>query len=254
MAHNQTSLLLILGAGASADCGLDVYRGTNGKYTSMHGEIEKILSGDNFAKNPDEIWNYYKQFYTEVQKSRIGETYKSLVTLLLNFPESIILTQNIDGHINYITDVIPTTKVFELHGNINYMRCLNCKKLVPANYDTRACDNCNSTNCRPNIVLFGERLFVNVHDISYAFSKHRPSKLIVIGTTLQFPYLINLIRSSKIPYSERYFFDTSGDTLLSIKSKWKSNKSKKSRYYLCNNGTHKEIIKLNDFLCTEDVH
>ena len=58
-------ILIITGAGLSADSGLPTYRGVGGLYegalTDIGLPIEQALSGAMFEKRPDIAWHYLSQ-------------------------------------------------------------------------------------------------------------------------------------------------------------------------------------------------
>jgi len=63
--RGSRSILLITGAGLSADSGLPTYRGVSGLYEGRNPEenlpIEVLLSGEALASRPDLTWKYLLQ-------------------------------------------------------------------------------------------------------------------------------------------------------------------------------------------------
>ncbi len=226
-AYNKNSILFILGAGASVDSGLKTYRGTNGTYEN-DTSYAKLLSLDTLRENPGIIWKYYAEFYRDILCAKVtnSTTYSFIRdTIMPIFSNSIIITQNIDGFVHQTE----CTTVVELHGNVNYMLCEICGTKIEVDFENRQCQNGHV--CRPFVVLFGESLWQKMEQIKSIIKHNRPNYLIVIGTTLQFPYLMEIIKFSKIPHANRYFIDTDKNTLLSIRTNWKNNKSRKHNYW-----------------------
>jgi NAD-dependent deacetylase len=99
-----------------------------------------------------------------------------------------VVTQNIDN-LHQIAGV-PDDKVFELHGNMQYVRCLSCRKRFPmeeivarlASEELPECESCKGI-LKPDAVYFGEMLPQAV--LSEASRRANLCDLcIVIGSTL----------------------------------------------------------------------
>ncbi len=201
-------------------------------YGNDDTSYESLLSIKTLRKTPDVIWKYYSEFYNSVvtaRESMNSTTYTYMRDVIMpQFPDSIILTQNIDGFIN----IVPSKYVTELHGNINFMFCEKCGKKIPIDFDNKQCQ-CGQ-ECRPFVLLFGENLWCDCVYTMSIIKKQRPKFLIVIGTTLQFGYLGNFIKNSKIPHVNRYIIDPNKDTILRIQAKTRPNKRKKQHFWLLN--------------------
>lgn len=186
-------LFIILGAGASVDSGLPTYRGTVGLYSNSNTNPEDVLCPETLYLKPDgckEIWKFLKPLYGLISNSQPGPTYLTLKALVEHVPDSFILTQNIDGFAKSVTD-----NVVEMHGNWKTMRCIKCNHISPVDLDKYYC-YCGGL-CRPNIVLFGETLSKDDVQLVYTNIKWNVSHVLVIGTTLQFPYLREFIGAAK---------------------------------------------------------
>jgi NAD-dependent SIR2 family protein deacetylase len=75
--------------------------------------------------------------------------------MITKFPKSAIITQNIDGLATKIIDNIP---VIEIHGNNRWIKCIDkkCGKIYEININKLYCI-CGYW-CRPDIVVYGEKL------------------------------------------------------------------------------------------------
>ena len=187
----RRSIFFILGAGASADSGLPTYRGINGLYSNVTTP-ENILNPQVLCSEdgPEKIWNFLRPIYEEIPHQTPGPTYQKLKELITKFPDSFLLTQNIDGYAKSLE--IP---VVEIHGNWSKMYCLKCRNLYSTNLENPKCE-CASW-CRPDVVLFGENLPVKELTLIFTLIKTCPEYVIIVGTTLQFPYLRILINKAK---------------------------------------------------------
>jgi NAD-dependent deacetylase len=206
------SIFFILGAGASVDSGLCTYRGANSKIKN-YDDIMELLNNDNWDKNKICVWNYLEKFNEDIKKCELGETYKLINEIYKYYPKSFVLTQNIDGLINKID--IPSV---EIHGNLKKMKCLKCEKIYDINFRDTYCD-CGEI-CKPNIVLYNENLEEEkLHKLYKLIKKNRPSYLVVIGTTMQFPYLETIIKKTGIPKNNRYHMNPNISYSLDKKEK-----------------------------------
>lgn len=181
----KKNILFILGAGASADSGLPTYLGKNGLYKNNEKYVD-ILNIDN---NLDNIWNF-DPFYEKIINNTPGITYEKLKYLLEKYNESHFITQNIDGYIKSLN----TENFIELHGNYNEMICDN--KHINEYSTNHICKICNEL-CRPNILLYGEDLKQNKVEKIMKFVRSKPKYIVVIGSSLQIPYLRFFINKTK---------------------------------------------------------
>ena len=188
------TLFFILGAGASFDSGLPTYRGPSGLYNDdkLTEHPEDILSSNSPL---NKVWNFIQPLYENIAKSSPGPTYELIKQLGKQCPNSFILTQNIDGHA--LSTELP---VVEIHGSYKTMTCNKCRQQVTVNFDKLTCE-CSGLY-RPDIVLYGERLPTKALDTVYGLIGRLPKTVIVIGTTLQFPYLRLLINKAKMRGAE----------------------------------------------------
>ena len=189
-------LLFILGAGASVDSGLKTYRGENGIYTSdVNFEPEQILCPEVLYLDPcgpEKIWSFLRPLYAHIRATQPGPTYTVLREIFEKYPSSMVLTQNIDS---FARTICPLENLVELHGSHTYMKCLKCQKVLLTNYDDPKC-SCESY-CRPDIVLFDESIPKEKIEKVYRYIKHTVKHIIVVGTTLQFLYLRDIISKAK---------------------------------------------------------
>lgn len=189
-AENADRLLFfILGAGASFDSGLPTYRGPDGLYNDekLKERPEDILS---IYTPIEKVWDFIKPLYENIAITHPGPTYDLIKKLGQRYKGSFILTQNIDGHA--LTTDLP---VVEIHGTYKTMTCCKCNNTRTVCFDDLICA-CTG-QYRPNIVLYGQSLPKRELQDIYTLIKRCPTDVIVIGTTLQFPYLRHLIAKAK---------------------------------------------------------
>jgi NAD-dependent SIR2 family protein deacetylase len=213
-------IFFILGSGASFDSGLHTYRGVNGYYNNVKHEesppqILSYYNSDN-KEGLSKIWTFLKPLYDSINNDTIYDkfqklmirypslsiiaqhikglttTYDVLNQVINRFPASFILTQNIDGYASQIENV----PIIEIHGNSETMSCIQCYTQYKSDPNNFMCQCCGSP-CRPNIVLYREDLpDKKVHQI-YKLLKRKYKYILIIGTSLQFPYLREFISKAK---------------------------------------------------------
>jgi len=188
------SVLLLTGAGLSAESGLPTYRGIGGLYerdvTDEGIPIEVALSGAMFRTRPELTWRYLDQVEQACRNAAPSAAHRILAALEQRIPRTWVLTQNVDG-LHYAAG---SRNVIEIHGNIHRARCETCghREVVAATPGPRhwnaPCARCGRP-LRPDVVLFDEAL---PKDAVAAFERewHRGFDLVmVVGTTAAFPYI-----------------------------------------------------------------
>ena len=198
MTNPEKGVLFILGSGASVDSGLFTYRGDNSIPTKIVSIYDTL----------DEMWNKLNPIVNLsniARKNEMSDTYRIIQEIIKAKPRSVIFTQNIDGLAlsvlnsdeieNNTRDQFSRERIVELHGNISTMRCQSCNIIYQTN-ENHICTSCSNI-CRPNIILYFEELKRKDIQKALFLSKSGYSHVLVIGTTLEFPYLRMLINKAK---------------------------------------------------------
>ena len=112
---SSKSVLVITGAGISAESGVPTYRGPGGLYTDSPG-LENILTAETLKNDPARVWEHINEMRVIVKNSSPNKTHKILAkwekqNIFSNF---LIATQNVDG----LHKEAGSNRVSELHGNI----------------------------------------------------------------------------------------------------------------------------------------
>lgn len=193
-------LLVITGAGMSADSGLPTYRGTGGLYTDAATEdgipIEQALSGISFRENPALCWKYLRQVEEGARGRKPHAGHVALAGLQRHFEQLTVLTQNVDG----FHQRAGQRDVIEIHGNLQRLDCCSCSHGFDApDYIglsfPPACVACGGI-LRPRVVLFGEALPKAAVAACSALLRDPPDAVISIGTTSVFPYIAAPVRQA----------------------------------------------------------
>lgn len=188
----MTKLLFILGAGASVSSGLPTYRGPDGIYPN--NEAEGLMTPWNMRKDLPSFWKSVSSIL-DTKHIPISRTYQLLGKIASTYEDTIIITQNIDGLIHNVG--ISENRIWEIHGNNRNMRCETCKLVHPINLPEPICLQCDRY-CRPDVVLFTENIDEKrCHQMNASIKRYRPDYVIIIGSTLLFPYINHFILAAK---------------------------------------------------------
>ncbi len=148
-------LLVLTGAGVSAESGVPTFRGKDGYWRKF--SPQELATMDAFEKNSELVWEWYEYRRGLIREVQPNPAHYAIKDLEDRFAEFLLVTQNIDG----LHQRAGSRKIAELHGNIWRDRCLKCGQV----YDHKevklkgvppkcACGGL----LRPDVVWFGEAL------------------------------------------------------------------------------------------------
>ncbi len=193
-------VLVITGAGMSADSGLPTYRGVGGLYdagpTPEGVAIEDALSGEMLRRDPALCWKYL----TEIERATRGRApnvgHQALVKMAAHFKRFTVLTQNVDGFHRRAGQ----PDLIEIHGNVHGLHCTVCDyQTLVENYEhlslPPACPQCSAL-VRPRVVLFGEALPSPELQRLETVLREGSDVVLSIGTTSVFPYIAWPVRNA----------------------------------------------------------
>lgn len=157
-------ILIITGAGLSADSGLPTYRGVGGLYNGNTEDglpIERALSGPMLRSDPALCWKYLAQIGRACAAASPNSGHLAIAELQRRKPECWVLTQNIDGF--HLAAGSPPQRLIEIHGTLSPLLCMACGRISEegaACLDRPLpprCEACGGV-LRPSVVLFEEML------------------------------------------------------------------------------------------------
>jgi NAD-dependent deacetylase len=155
-------LLVLTGAGVSAESGVPTFRGADGLWENH--PIEAVASPEGFRSDPKLVWRFYSERRAKVGTVHPNAGHRALAAIEQQLGERFLLaTQNVDG----LHARAGSRRVVEMHGNLLRTRCSVCD-LTPFEDDRQypdalpECPACKETGARsllrPAIVWFGEML------------------------------------------------------------------------------------------------
>jgi len=173
-------IVVLTGAGISAESGIPTFRGKDGLWRSYNPS--ELATPEAFKRDPKLVWEWYNWRREIIAKAEPNEGHKILVELENKFPNFWLITQNVDG----LHQRAGSKKVIELHGNIWRVRCTSCKKeyydyQVPLPEIPPRCVYCGGL-LRPAVVWFGEPLPTDALEKAYELSMSADI-FIVVGTS-----------------------------------------------------------------------
>jgi NAD-dependent deacetylase len=189
-------ILIITGAGLSADSGLPTYRGLGGLYNGHTAEglpIEAALSGSMLQRDPALCWKYLAELGRACLGAQANAGHFAIAELQRRKPNCWVLTQNIDGY--HRAAGSPMERVIEIHGELAPLYCQSCGALDHelAEHLSRPlpplCRQCGGV-LRPPVVLFEEMLPEQAISTLYDEVRKGFDAVVSIGTSASFPYIV----------------------------------------------------------------
>ncbi len=179
---DDTWVLVLTGAGVSAESGIPTFRDAGGLWEQHR--VEDVASPEGFRRDPALVWRFYSQRRAAMGNCVPNAGHRALAALEARLGDRFLLaTQNIDG----LHRAAGSTRVVELHGNLWKTRCSVCDRPPFADTDVYldcplpGCAKCDARGqfalLRPHIVWFGEMLdpqeMLRVQMFMLQASKHR---------------------------------------------------------------------------------
>ena len=147
-------IVILTGAGISAESGLSTFRDEDGLW-AKHA-IEDVATPEAFARNPDLVHDFYNARRANAAGVVPNAAHHALARLERDFRgEVVLVTQNVDG----LHEAGGSKNVIHMHGALDRALCAACEHRWPAPLEMQvgeACPHCGAPTARPDIVWFGE--------------------------------------------------------------------------------------------------
>ena len=195
-------IVILSGAGISAESGLRTFRDSDGLWENHR--IEDVATPEAWFKDPELVLKFYNDRRKQVNEAKPNDAHFSLAKLESHYEVNII-TQNIDD----LHERAGSSNVHHLHGEINKARSTSDPSLVYKldHWEMKMGDTCDSgSQLRPHIVWFGEPVPM-IDQVIHFFEI--ADKIIVIGTSLGVYPAAGLINYAS-PGIEKYYIDPMG--------------------------------------------
>lgn len=153
-----SSIVILTGAGISAESGIKTFRDANGLWENHR--VEDVASPEGYAADPLLVQDFYNQRRRQLLSPEVqpNPAHFALAKLQEQFQgECLLVTQNIDN----LHERGGSSDVVHMHGELLKMRCSNTGEIFNIREDIvhgeTICDCCGEANTlRPHIVWFGE--------------------------------------------------------------------------------------------------
>lgn len=177
------SIVVLTGAGVSAESGIPTFRGPGGLWRQRRPE--QLASPEGFARDPRLVWEWYDWRRTVIRDAQPNPAHLAIAELERRVPRFALVTQNVDG----LHDRAGSRKILKLHGDIWMVRCLSCcrefrdeRTPLPELPPRCVCGGM----LRPGVVWFGESLPGEVW--KEAESMTRGADLVIVAGTSAMVY------------------------------------------------------------------
>lgn len=215
-------MLVITGAGVSAESGIPTFRGKDGYWRNLNPA--KLATPQAFTKDPNLVWEWYRERRQRIRNAQPNPGHQAIVRLAEYAAEFLLVTQNVDDlHLRPDSDGkgLSPDKIIQIHGDIFLTRCSQCdfefsdrdgspeppgSRLTPAaaarlesirspsadkHVAVPRCPECGEL-MRPGVVWFGEHLDTRkIERVDRYLGQHSCEVVIVAGTTAAFGYIMD---------------------------------------------------------------
>jgi len=209
-------VLVLTGAGVSAESGIPTFRGKDGYWRNL--DPTRLATPEAFARDPKLVWEWYRERRQRIRNAQPNAAHEAIAKLAQHADEFLLVTQNVDDlHARAGT---PAEKMVQIHGDIFVTRCSCCDfsyagrggspeppgacVVQPTNGRLRSiaatfegdlnvpiCPQCQAL-MRPGVVWFGEQLSRNeLERVENFLDGGACDVVIVAGTTATFGYIID---------------------------------------------------------------
>jgi NAD-dependent deacetylase len=160
---DRTRLLVLTGAGVSAESGVATFRDANGLWENH--PVEQVATPEGFRADPGLVWRFYSERRRQARSVQPNPGHLALAEAESRMGERFLLvTQNVDG----LHHRAGNRRLIEIHGSLFRTRCFECGRPAFEDEsehlagDVPACEVCAAAGrrglLRPDIVWFGELL------------------------------------------------------------------------------------------------
>lgn len=153
------NIVILTGAGISAESGIDTFRDAGGLWERHR--VEDVATPEGFARDPDLVLGFYDMRREALAGVEPNAAHTALARLDAEFTgELLIVTQNVDD----LHERAGARRVLHMHGELKSALCTSCEMRSPwdaalsANKEGQRppCPVCQAPALRPDVVWFGE--------------------------------------------------------------------------------------------------
>lgn len=157
MPSQYKHIVILTGAGISAESGIQTFRASDGLWENHR--VEDVATPEGFARNPELVQRFYNERRAQLNSGEVNPNpaHEALARLETEFAGKFLLvTQNIDN----LHERAGTENLIHMHGELNKIRCTHSGQVFERTgnlEDSERCPCCQFEGAlRPDIVWFGE--------------------------------------------------------------------------------------------------
>ncbi len=214
MVKRKLKLVVLTGAGISAESGLKTFRDSGGLWENF--DVMEVASIDGWHRNQKLVLEFYNARRKQLKDVKPNAAHLAIAEME-NYFETIIITQNVDD----LHERAGSHNIIHLHGELRKVRSIKEDKLIYEwDGDLKIGDLCEKGHqLRPHIVWFGEmvpRLEDAIIEITDA------DRVLIVGTSMQVYPAASLIAYAPAT-ADVYYIDPNPQISyeLSLKNKLK---------------------------------
>ncbi|MEB5704185.1 Sir2 family NAD+-dependent deacetylase [Pantoea anthophila] len=156
-AHPLPHVVILTGAGISAESGIRTFRAADGLWEEHH--VEDVATPEGFQRDPALVQRFYNARRQQLQQPEIqpNAAHLALAELEQVLGDNLLLvTQNIDN----LHERAGNSRVLHMHGELLKVRCVTSGQVIEWSGDITPDDRCTCCQfpaaLRPHVVWFGE--------------------------------------------------------------------------------------------------
>ena len=194
----KTKIVVLTGAGVSAESGVSTFRDSNGLWENY--KVEDVASIEGWYRDPALVLEFYNARRAQLAEVKPNAAHIAIASLEQDYDVTVV-TQNVDN----LHERAGSTKIIHLHGELTKVRPENCcndrdgyseETIFDIGTDSINIGDMapNGAQLRPHIVWFGEA----VPKIEKAIDAvEAADMLLIVGTSLQVYPAAGLYRYAK---------------------------------------------------------
>ena len=147
------NIVILTGAGLSAESGLGTFRGPGGLWEDF--KIEDVATPEAFVRDPARVHEFYNLRRCWHKQAQPNAAHLALARLEREHGNVLTVTQNIDA----LHEAAGTRRLIHMHGEVERALCAACGASAPWKVDLSIetpCPHCGQAAMRPDVVWFGE--------------------------------------------------------------------------------------------------
>ncbi|MBE9509069.1 MAG: Sir2 family NAD-dependent protein deacetylase, partial [Chloroflexi bacterium] len=177
----------LTGAGSSTPSGIPDFR-SPGTGLWEHADPMVVASIHHFRRHPEEFYAWMRPLVATLLAAEPNPSHLALAELEAGGWLKAVITQNIDD----LHQRAGSQEVLELHGHLREATCISCYRVLPTEKllddflstgEVPRCPVCDGV-MKPNVVLFGEQLPVDVLNAAVAHAR-QADLMLVAGSSLE---------------------------------------------------------------------